>query len=353
MKISEIIIAWYKKNARELPWRNTDDPFLIWMSEIILQQTRVDQGLSYYEKFAARFSNVRSLAEADELEVMRLWQGLGYYSRARNMLFAARQIMDEYGGMFPTDHKALMQLKGIGPYTAAAIASIAFNEAVAVVDGNVARVLSRLFTVMEPVNSSTGVRSIQDLANEILDAEDPGTHNQALMEFGALQCVPMNPDCDACPAKLQCMANAENKVKELPIKLKTVKVKSRFLYYVIIDDGGHTYIRKRTGDDIWKSLYEFPMYESAREMSEGEMLRELISLPELEALDAVDYSIYKISDQIKHVLTHRNIFARFVHVVVQKGVLDMPEDWVKVSVNDMGKYPLPRLIDRYIKSLNH
>lgn len=348
MKISEIIIGWYKKNARDLPWRNTDDPFLIWMSEIILQQTRVNQGLSYYIKFAARFSDVRSLAEADEQEVMRLWQGLGYYSRARNMLFAARQVMDEYEGKFPADHKTLLQLKGIGPYTAAAIASIAYNEAVAVVDGNVSRVLSRLFAVKEPVNSTLGIRTIQEMADEILDTKDPGTHNQALMEFGALQCLPVNPDCDACPAKLQCMAYAENIVKELPVKLKTVKVKSRYFYYVLIEDGGHIYFRKRTGDDIWKSLFEFPMFESAKEMSDGELLRELISLPELEGLDGVAYSIHKISDQIKHVLTHRNIFARFVHVEVQKGVLDVPGDWVKVPIQDIDNYPLPRLIDRYI-----
>lgn len=358
MKISEIIISWYKKNERDLPWRRTSDPYLIWLSEIILQQTRVNQGKSYYEKFAKRFPDVESLAEADEEEVLLLWQGLGYYSRARNMHYAARQIMTEFGGKFPADYVSLLRLKGVGSYTAAAIASIALGEAASVVDGNVSRVISRLYAIHEPVNSTKGGRMIQELADELLDAHDPGTHNQAVMEFGALQCIPVNPDCEVCPAKIQCHAYANGQVKDLPVKLKKAQVKSRYFYYSVIEQNGYTYINKRTGNDIWKSLFEFPMVETGRELEAKEVVKKAVEMVavkvkmEAKHNDGVNQEsirVTKVSQLVKHVLSHRYIFARFVHMELP-AELKVHGAWLKVKSEDLEHYPLPRLIDRYLSA---
>lgn len=346
MKISEILSAWYKNNARSLPWRKTSDPYLIWISEIILQQTRVNQGLSYYLKFSERFSNVKLLAKASEEDVLNLWQGLGYYSRARNMHSAADQIVKEFNGIFPTSYERILTLKGVGNYTAAAIASIAFNEAVAVLDGNVARVLSRLFGVDTPINTGKGAKELQELADLILDHQQAGIHNQAIMEFGALHCTPVNPRCETCPLQTHCIAFKDDIVKSLPVKLKKIKIKVRYFYYAIIEQGECTYLRKRTGKDIWKSLYEFPMFESSSQLSDEEIVLSIIGLL---GIKNDDIHFHSISDPIKHQLTHRTIMARFIHVEPSSSDFSCPADWMKIPKASIGDYPLPRLIDRYLE----
>ncbi len=346
MKISEILSAWYKINARLLPWRRTSDPYLIWVSEIILQQTRVNQGLNYYLKFSDRFSNVNLLAEASEEEVLNLWQGLGYYSRARNMQFAAQQIMNDFDGHFPDTFEKILRLKGVGNYTAAAVASIAFGEAVAVLDGNVARVLSRLYGITTAINTGAGSKQLQALADQILDHKDPGTHNQALIEFGALQCVPVNPGCENCPLQQHCIAYKDDTVRSIPLKLKKVKIKMRYFYYALFEHDGYTYIHKRTGKDIWKSLYEFPVLESPTLLTDEEIIPSLISFLNIKSDDVL---IRSISDPVKHQLTHRTIIARFIHIELTSSEFKVPADWLKIPKETIGNYPLPRLIDRYLE----
>ena len=346
MKISEIILDWYKKNRRPLPWRETKDPYSIWLSEIILQQTRVQQGLDYYLKFMERFPNVHSLASASEQKVIKLWQGLGYYSRARNLLVAARQITGEYNGNFPDTYEEIIKLKGVGPYTAAAIASIAFHQPVPVVDGNVARVISRLFGITEPVNGSAGDKMIRKLAGELLLIEHPGDHNQAMMEFGALQCVPVNPGCEDCPLRHHCSAYREGMVAELPRKIKKQKIRNRYFTYLVIRNGNDTYLSRRTGNDIWKGMYEFPLIEHENKPDEKEILRiavEMLMLPD------DDMTIEKISPAILHQLTHRKIHARFLHVRVNGVMKDFPSSWEKIRWDEIGVHPVPRLIDRYLE----
>jgi A/G-specific adenine glycosylase len=349
MKISEIISEWYKKNKRDLPWRKTTDPYCIWVSEIILQQTRVDQGLEYYYRFIERFPDLHSLAGADEEEVIKLWQGLGYYSRARNLLFAAKQIIELYDGIFPSDYLTLLKLKGVGPYTAAAISSFSFNEPVAVVDGNVSRVLSRLFVISEPVNSTSGEKLIWKLAGEILDKKNPGEHNQAIMEFGALQCRPGKPNCHICPLQDKCEAFQIGKVQDFPVKLKKGLVKKRYFIYLIMNQSGYTYINKRTGDDIWKKMYEFPLIEQAEHMNEEGLE---INIGEYAGLKKTDFSILAVSKPVKHQLSHRIIYAQFVHLKILNVQYTGHSNWKKIVSDEISKYPLPRLIDRYLEETN-
>ncbi|MFC2079941.1 A/G-specific adenine glycosylase [Bacteroidota bacterium] len=346
MKISEIILNWYKKNKRNLPWRYTNDPFKIWVSEIILQQTRVDQGLGYYLRFIDRFPDLTSLAEADEQEVIKLWQGLGYYSRARNLHYASRQIINTLDGIFPSTYISLMKLKGVGPYTAAAIASFSFNEAVAVVDGNVSRVLSRLFALTEPINSTQGQKMLEILANELLDKDNPGEYNQGIMEFGAIQCVPGKPDCQNCPLKDKCEAMKIGAVQNFPIKLKKGVVKERYFTYLIINQGGFTYLHKRTGNDIWKQMFEFPLIEQKDHLN-MEMLEKQIS--DYSGLNNKDFTIRSVSKPVKHQLTHRTIFAHFIHLDILKLHYEGLSEWIKISFDKISEFPLPRLIDRYME----
>ncbi|NNF02440.1 MAG: A/G-specific adenine glycosylase, partial [Bacteroidia bacterium] len=249
LNISQRLIEWYDRHKRDLPWRNTRDPYLIWISEIILQQTRVEQGLPYFEKFIENFPNVKSLAEADEDEVLKLWQGLGYYSRARNLHNASKSVMNDHSGSMPGNYSSLKKLKGVGDYTAAAVASFAYKEAKAVVDGNVIRFISRYFGIEDEVNSAKGIRQISDAASEILDKDDPDIHNQAIMEFGALQCIPSNPDCSSCPFQNNCFAFNNRSVASLPKKKKALKQKHRYFNFFLfrIDDG--FFIEKRTDND--------------------------------------------------------------------------------------------------------
>lgn len=265
MSLSKQLIFWYLQNKRELPWRKTKDPYRVWLSEIMLQQTRVAQGLPYFLKFTEAFPTVFDLAKAEESEVLKLWQGLGYYSRARNLHFTAKYISEELEGVFPKSYKELLQLKGVGDYTASAIASICYDESFAVVDGNVYRVLSRYFGVATSINSTKGIKEFKELAQTVIDETQPGVYNQAIMDFGALHCKPQNPLCDECPLAESCVALANNSVKELPVKEKKIKIKKRYFNYLVpVTEDNQTVLEERVGKGIWQGLYQFPLVETKK-----------------------------------------------------------------------------------------
>ncbi|HDR50828.1 MAG TPA: A/G-specific adenine glycosylase, partial [Mariniphaga anaerophila] len=299
------IYKWYNQNLRNLPWRKTNDPYKIWISEIILQQTRVAQGIKYYLAFIERFPTVNDLASASENDVLKLWQGLGYYSRARNLHAAARQIVQNHNGVFPTDYDEIINLKGIGPYTAAAVASIAFNLPYPALDGNIYRVLARYFGISTPVNTEKGKKEFLETAQELMPESNPGFHNQALMEFGALQCIPKNPDCLRCPIMESCYAAKQNKVNRFPVKNSKPKQRIRYFYYYFLDAGKETWLEKRTGNDIWKNLYQFPLAESRTKLTEKEIL---VRTPLANSLCPVQ--VKSISPYHKHILSHQIIYAR-------------------------------------------
>lgn len=331
-----LISNWYRQNHRDLPWRNTRDPYLIWLSEVILQQTRVDQGLSYYLKFAEHFPEVLDLAEADEQDVLKLWQGLGYYSRARNLHAGAKQIRDQFGGQFPEDFKSIRSLKGIGDYTAAAISSFAFDLPHAVVDGNVYRVLSRYFDINTPIDSGTGKKMFNDLAQSLIEPEEAATHNQAIMELGALVCTPRSPQCHACPLNNSCLALQNGTIEQRPVKTKRGKVKDRYFTYLIFLDNDRTFLQKRVAKDVWQHLFQFPLIESQEPLDPAEIITRAGAVP--------DY----LSEEITHVLSHQKIHARFA--IIKQAAKNIGTDWVMVNVSDIANYPLPRLIDRYLES---
>ncbi|MDY0075706.1 MAG: A/G-specific adenine glycosylase [Bacteroidales bacterium] len=347
--ITSLLLNWFSKHKRDLPWRNFPTPYHIWLSEIILQQTRVDQGLAYYIKFVDRWPDVQQLAAADEQEVLKMWQGLGYYSRARNLLTAAKQLVNQYDGRFPNQFTEIKKLKGVGDYTAAAIASIAFNQPVPVIDGNVFRVLSRLFAVDEPIDTSAGKKTFQLLAAELLDHDNPGDYNQAIMEFGALQCTPKNPDCENCPLRDHCLAFAQNRVNQLPVKIGKVKVRKRFLNYFVIygkyQQKCYTLLRYRENGDVWQGLYDFPCIETAAPVS----LEELGQEDFLKRLKAVALAIRQQGGTVKHILTHQQLFATFYIVHCKDGFEELKNKSLSlVAQSELGNYPLPRLIDRFL-----
>jgi A/G-specific adenine glycosylase len=333
---SLLITDWYRQNKRDLPWRNTNDPYNIWLSEIILQQTRVDQGLSYYFKFIETFPTVNDLAEASEQSVLNLWQGLGYYSRARNLHTTAKYIAHELNGVFPNNYADLLKLKGVGSYTAAAIASFSFKEPIAVVDGNVYRVLSRYFNIETPIDSTLGKNQFAELAQSLIDKHLPDIYNQAIMEFGAIQCTPNNPDCNNCPLNTSCLALADNSIKLRPQKSKKIVVKDRFFHFFIFNNGEQTIIEKRESKDIWQNMFQFPLIETSTK-SEKVDFRSITELePEL------------ISTEIVHLLSHQRLHAKFYHFSTLPAVGE--KKWMKIKLEDLQDYPLPRLIDRYLES---
>ncbi|MGW8315652.1 MAG: A/G-specific adenine glycosylase [Bacteroidales bacterium] len=348
MKIGGKIRAWYEKNQRDLPWRGTHDPYRIWLSEVILQQTRVDQGLDYYYRFLSAFPDVAALAAASEDEVLKLWQGLGYYSRARNLHHAAREIVDAWGGRLPDSYEGWLKVKGVGAYTASAIASICFGEPHAVVDGNVSRVIARLYGVESPVDSTEGAKEIAALADCLLNRKDPGTHNQAMMEFGALQCVPRGPDCNCCTVRRDCQAFLSGRVELLPVKRPKKRPVDRFFYYYIMVRGRETILTRREENDIWRSLYQFPVVESEEPLGEEELLgcrvRKLLKDVAPEKI-----TIRSISDSIRHQLTHRTIHARFIHVDTERWPRPMPDGWIPILTRNLDDFPVPRLINRYME----
>jgi len=309
MNFSNTLIYWYLQTKRDLPWRKTRDPYLVWLSEIILQQTRVSQGMSYYLTFSTVFPTVEDLANAEESKVLKMWQGLGYYSRARNLHYTAKYISNELCGQFPTSYKELIKLKGIGDYTASAISSICFDEPAAVVDGNVYRVLARFFKIDTPINSTKGIKEFKSLAQSLLDTKNPGVYNQAIMDFGALQCKPKSPNCHQCPMSSNCIAFEKELVKQLPVKEKKLKVKKKYFnFFVFVTKAHKTIFEERKGKGIWQGLYQFPLIETNKEVH----LEDLDNLPEFQALVSTNAVIQLFNeDSIIHKLSHQHLFTKF------------------------------------------
>ena len=346
--IHDTLINWFAENRRDLPWRHNPTPYQVWLSEIILQQTRVNQGWDYYLRFVEKWPTVNDLANATEEEVLKMWQGLGYYSRARNLHQCAKQIVEQYGGQFPADFEKLKQLKGIGDYTAAAIASIAFDLPHAVVDGNVYRVLSRLFDIDTPININEGQTVFAKIADDLLNRKQPGLHNQAMMEFGALQCTPKNPNCLLCPLQAQCLAFANQTVMQRPVKLQKLKITTRYFNYLVFRIEGNVYLHKRSGNDIWKNLYDFPCIESENPMT----VEEVIASEKFQQLiENKSFTIIKTSPTFTHKLTHRTIIAQFIEIKLEEKLLRIEtNDLFLARETDLGNFPIPRLIDLYLNN---
>lgn len=332
------LLNWYKSVKRDLPWRETKNPYKIWMSEIILQQTRVNQGLPYYERFIAAFPKVEDLSNAKEDEVLKLWEGLGYYSRARNLHFTAKLVANEFGGIFPNTYKGLLELKGVGPYTAAAIGSISFGLPVAAVDGNVYRVLSRYFGIMGSIDETATKKKITELANKILAKKDAGNHNQAVMELGATVCSPISPNCEECPLNVSCNAFEQNLQTQLPVRSKKTKVRDRFFYYSVLLSNNEVLVSRRGSGDIWQGLYEFPLLETASRLKDSEIIEQL-------SLKTNDV-IMNVSQEFKHILSHQRIFAKFV--LLKSGSFE-GSNFMKVKVEKLKEFAFPRLINRYLE----
>lgn len=307
-EINGLLINWYLKNRRSLPWRENKNAYRIWLSEIILQQTQVVQGTDYFLRFTERFDNVFALAEASPDEVMKLWQGLGYYSRARNLHATAKIIVADYNGKFPADYNLLLKLKGVGPYTAAAIASIAFNLPHAVLDGNVFRVLSRLFGLDTAINSSAGVKQFNELATALLKRDDAGTYNQAIMEFGALYCTPSSPDCSNCILHHKCVAFSTKQVANLPVKLKKVKQRYRYFYFFHFDYNNSSWLIQRNKKDIWQELFQFPMLEQTEAVADKVAISEMFN--QLNITNDNSVILNCKTTEIKHILSHQILIAK-------------------------------------------
>jgi len=340
------IYHWYEKHKRPLPWRETTDPYKIWLSEIILQQTRIEQGKSYYLNFIKKFPTIHYLAEAEEDDVLKLWQGLGYYSRARNLHVTAKHVSQKLKGKFPKNFNELLQLKGIGPYTAAAVGSIAFELPYPTVDGNVYRVLSRYFGIETPIDSSKGKKDFYDLALKLTPKKNVGFHNQSIMEFGALQCIPKSPDCENCPLNDSCWALANRMVAKLPIKEKKTRQRNRFFYYLFIDAGSFTFLEKRTENDIWQNLYQFPLKESVIDLNDSE----IINLPSGVIPNSCNPTIKTISSPKKHILSHQVIYARLIYVEIKNSDC-LKDQFIKVNKKDISKFAVSRLVDKFIQEL--
>lgn len=342
MNFHNYLISWYLQNKRDLPWRSTQDPYLIWLSEIILQQTRVAQGLPYFNAFTTAFPTIFELANAQEEQVLKLWQGLGYYSRARNLHKTAQYIAHDCNGIFPKSYKDLLILKGVGQYTAAAIASFAYNEAVPVVDGNVFRVLSRYFDIETDIAKASAKKEFTALAQTLIPADDPAIFNQAIMEFGALQCVPQNPDCDNCILNHGCLALQKNKVALLPVKSKKAKSIDRYLNYIVVQDSlDQTLVQKRTSKGIWYNLYEFPLIETETESS-FDFISQKIQDGFLENV-AIN-TIYEFDTAaVTHKLSHQNLHIKFWGIEIQGELAD------GISKEKLIKLPFPIVIFNFIE----
>ncbi|MDR0989568.1 MAG: A/G-specific adenine glycosylase [Prevotellaceae bacterium] len=336
------LLNWYAANKRELPWRDINDPYLIWISEIILQQTRVAQGFDYFVRFVHRFPDVASLAAASQDEVMTYWQGLGYYSRARNLHEAARSM----NGSFPRTYEKVRRLKGVGEYTAAAICSFAYNMPYAVVDGNVYRVLARYFGIHTPIDTGEGKKQFAALAAEMMDKTQPATYNQAIMDFGALQCTPQLPDCTRCPLNESCAARYEKTIAQLPVKQHRTKTSNRYFNYLYVRDKEDTFIHKRTANDIWKNLFELPLIETPDKLSEEDfrklpLLHSLASETELSTLRLVCRGV-------KHVLSHRIIYANFYTLMLTEGSSSF-SSYQRVSIGALKNYAVSRLTEAFLE----
>lgn len=334
---ADSIIEWYSNHQRDLPWRNTKNPYFIWLSEIILQQTRVNQGLKYYFKFIELFPTISDLANAPEDLVLKTWEGLGYYSRARNLHSAAKYIVQHHQGVFPQTYEEVLALKGVGEYTASAIVSFAFGLPHAVLDGNVQRVISRYFGIAIPIDTAEGKKEVKSALQSVFDSERPALFNQAIMEFGALKCVPSNPNCETCPLVLHCHANQHKIVDELPIKSKKTKIRTRYFYYLLPENGESLYIQKREKKDIWNGLYEFPLIEASVNLT--------FSVLEKQTLEKFHAAIQGVSPSIKHVLSHQHIFISFVKVNFKK----KPAAHKTVKLSKIEAFPFPVVLANYLK----
>ena len=345
MNITKKLINWYSVNKRDLPWRNTTNPYFIWLSEIILQQTQVVQGLPYYVAFTTNYPTVFDLANAEESQILKLWQGLGYYSRARNLHASAKYIVADLNGVFPSTYNEIIKLKGVGDYTASAIASISFNEKTAVVDGNVYRALSRIYGISTPINTGKGFKEFKALAQELIDKKEPATFNQAIMEFGARQCKPKNPDCAVCPFNGKCIALQKDSISELPVKLKTLKVKKKYFnFIVLLSLDQKTILEKREGKGIWQNLYQFPLIETVKPSDIATIETELMGFSILKN-KKYSVSLYNEVDII-HKLSHQHLFTKFWIVTTDQ---KLPEG---VSVEKITDFPVPILIGNFIERFN-
>ncbi|MCC6835103.1 MAG: A/G-specific adenine glycosylase [Cytophagales bacterium] len=337
---ARLVVDWYERYKRDLPWRHTRDPYKIWLSEIILQQTRVAQGLPYYKAFIARYSTVAKLTAAPQDEVLRLWQGLGYYSRARNLHACAKKIVNEHKGKFPNSYQELLKLPGVGTYTAAAIASLAFNEPVAVVDGNVFRVLARVFGIAHNIASPAGKKFFFNKANELIDREKPSVFNQAVMEFGALHCTPKNPACSSCPLARMCIANQQSIQTQLPVKETRTKVKVRYLYYLVLKKGAKLFLRKRAPGDIWNGLYDFYLIEEPKATQTQKLVDKRLKVKPR-----------SVSKVYKHILSHQKLMVRFIEPAEISAALEkqIKTTGMKLySIKQIEQLPKPVLISRFL-----
>ena len=324
---ADTLISWYEDHKRDLPWRGEPDPYKIWVSEIILQQTRVQQGWDYYLRFIDNFPDVKALAEADEDRVLKVWQGLGYYSRARNMHAAAREIMEKHGGHFPNEYDKILSLKGIGNYTAAAISSIAFGLPYPAVDGNVIRIVSRIFGICDDVTQPAVVKKITAICETEIDSNRPGVFNQAAMDFGAIQCVPRNPNCDECPFQSSCYAYNNHLVDILPVKKKKAESKHRYFHYTVYLSDNQTIIEKRTGSDIWRNMYQFPLTETNSE-------------------EYADKPLFSIREVLSHQIIHAAFYVKNV-----KKLPKLSQNQLVIPFDDMEKYPMPKIMTEFLNYL--
>lgn len=345
MNFTKTLKRWYSEYKRDLPWRKTRNPYYIWMSEIIMQQTRITQGLPYYNLFVANFPTIFDLARAKENEVLKLWQGLGYYSRARHLHFSAKYIVENFQGEFPKTQEDLLKLKGVGDYTASAIASICYNERTAAVDGNVYRVLSRYFGIDTPINSSQGIKEFKTLAQRLLPKDNTGDYNQAVMEFGATQCKPKNPNCKICPLNTTCVALQLNRIKELPVKMNKIKISKKYYSFLVFaSENNKTILEQRVEKGIWQNLYQFPLIETTESLTEDNFNRNK-NIQSLINGTKYNFSLYN-DTEIVHKLSHQHLYTKFwilkVKELPQKGI-----DILKIK-----SYPVPVLISRFLEEFN-
>ena len=345
MNFAQEIITWYLGNKRDLPWRETSDPYIIWLSEIIMQQTRVEQGTPYFIRFAENYPTVADFAAASENEILNLWQGLGYYSRGRNMHHTARMVMEEHAGYFPRKYDELLKLKGVGEYTAAAISSFSANEAKAVVDGNVYRLLSRYFGIDTPINSPAGKKIFAELATTVMDKGQAGIYNQAAMEFGSLQCKPVNPVCNICPLQDACVAYNSNTVHLLPVKIKLKKVRERFFTFIVAEKNGAVLMQKRLEKDIWLNLYQLPLFETANAVEAITLIKD----PAFRSVFGNDSKIVKISAPIKHLLSHQRLHAQFIQVKDFNDEYALLNGLFYASSTDLKTLAQPKLIFEFLE----
>jgi A/G-specific adenine glycosylase len=345
MNFNDELLRWYQQHKRDLPWRDTNNAYVIWLSEIILQQTRVEQGKPYFYRFLEKYPDIKSFAEATEEDVLKLWQGLGYYSRGRNMLKTAQLVRDNFNGVFPTSYDLLIKLKGIGEYTASAIASFSANESRAVVDGNVYRVLARYFGISEPINSTTGAKLFRQAAGDLLNRQYPAQHNQAMMELGATVCKPQNPACGICPVREGCYAFFNNAINALPVKINKVKVRDRYFNYFLIEKDDAILMNRRNEKDIWANMYDLPLVETDTMLP----LEKLFSLPEIKRFFGGGDQFAGAYPVIKHVLTHQRLYVRFIKL--QSEPLEFKETWSYATPENIANLALPKVIFIFIKNI--